>query len=78
MMSYMGKAKDPTVLTSIITDRVMRTRKQSGVRRILKVCKERGACAQWIRVHKTLSQIIVYLMKRKKCHGMVLIFNLDP
>ena len=29
-------------LCSIIPDRILRTRKQSGVRRILKVCKERA------------------------------------
>ena len=46
----------------IIADRVMRTRKQSGLRQILEVCKE-CACAQWIRVCKTLSQIIEVLIE---------------
>ena len=35
-----------TTYTYIIAGRVMRTRKQSGMRRILKVCKERArVCA---------------------------------
>ena len=42
-----------------IADRLMRMRKQSGVRQILKDFKERMPCVQWIHIHKTLSQIIV-------------------
>ena len=38
----------------IIVDRVMRTRKQSGVRRILKVCKERVRVSE-VNTHSQIS-----------------------
>ena len=42
----------------IILDRVLQTRKQSRVRRILKDCKERARVSVVVRVRKTLSVII--------------------